>query len=123
MIQNGEALEGDPALLTDPRELRRQVEEAVAVAPVTDMHTHLFAPQFGSLNLWGVDELLTYHYLVAELFRSSEVTPEEFWALPKPRQADLIWESLFVRQTPLSEAARGVERLFRGNFARWVGIE
>lgn len=94
--------------LTDARELRRQVEEVVASAPVIDMHTHLFAPQFGRLNLWGVDELLTYHYLVAELFRSSDVTPEQFWRLSKPQQADLIWESLFVRQTPLSEATRGV---------------
>ena len=108
MSRNDEAAAGGRALLADPRELRREVEGAVAAAPVTDMHTHLFAPQFGGLNLWGVDELLTYHYLVAELFRSSAVTPEEFWALAKPRQADLVWESLFVRQTPLSEAARGV---------------
>jgi hypothetical protein len=94
--------------LTDARKLRRQVEEVVATAPVVDMHTHLFAPQFGRLSLWGVDELLTYHYLVAELFRSSDLSPGEFWRLPKPRRADLIWESLFVRQTPLSEATRGV---------------
>lgn len=95
-------------LLADSRELWRQVDEVVALTPVVDMHTHLFAPQFGEMNLWGVDELLTYHYLVAELFRFARVTPEEFWGWTKARQADLIWETLFVRHTPLSEAARGV---------------
>ncbi len=103
-----ENVETRGARLTDAGELRRQVSEAVADAPVVDMHTHLFAPQFGALNLSGVDELLTYHYLVAELFRSSDVKPEAFWERTKAEQADLVWEALFVRQTPLSEATRGV---------------
>ncbi|HEV2862060.1 MAG TPA: hypothetical protein VGX48_13710 [Pyrinomonadaceae bacterium] len=94
--------------LSDARELRRQVNEAVSASPVVDMHTHLFPPEFGALNLYGIDELLTYHYLIAELFRASDVTPEQFWRMPKASQADLIWESLFVRRTPLSEATRGV---------------
>jgi hypothetical protein len=72
------------------------------------MHTHLFPPEFGELCLWGIDELLTYHYLVAELFRSSPVRPDEFWSLSKREQADLIWRVLFVENTPLSEATRGV---------------
>jgi hypothetical protein len=88
--------------------LRRCVEEVVTETPVIDMHTHLFAPQFGKLGLWGIDDLLNYHYLIAELFRSSTVTPERFWALAKAEQADLIWKELFVRNTPLSEATRGV---------------
>ena len=35
--------------------------------------------------LWGIDELLTYHYLVAEFFQTADaaVTPELFFALPK----------------------------------------
>jgi hypothetical protein len=104
-VENGVS---QPHVLTDPRELRRQVDEAVASTPVIDMHTHLFPPRFGRLNLYGIDELLNYHYLVAELFRAADVTPEQFWALSKTRRADLIWESLFVRRTPLSEATRGV---------------
>ncbi|HEV2761511.1 MAG TPA: hypothetical protein VGV38_00855 [Pyrinomonadaceae bacterium] len=96
------------SVLTDPRDLRRQVEEVFATTPVVDMHTHLFAPRFGEMNLWGVDELLTYHYLVAELFRFARVTPEEFWGRTKAQRADLVWETLFVRHTPLSEATRGV---------------
>lgn len=90
------------------RDLRARVRSAVEAAPVLDIHTHLFAPQFGELNLWGIDELLTYHYLVAEFFRYSETPYDEFWRMPRSAQADLIWETLFVRHTPLSEAAAGV---------------
>ncbi len=92
----------------DARELRRHVDEVIAATPVTDLHTHLYAPQFGELNLWGIDELLNYHYLIAELFRFSDVAPEEFWKLEKTKQSDLIWRTLFVENTPLSEATRGV---------------
>ena len=64
-------------------ELQRNVEEAVQRTPVIDVHTHLYPASFGGLCLWGIDELVNYHYLVAELFRSSPVTPQQFWALDK----------------------------------------
>ena len=89
-------------------ELQRNVEEAVQRTPVIDIHTHLLPASFGGLCLWGIDELVNYHYLVAELFRSSPVTPQQFWALTKSQQADLIWDALFVKNTPLSEATAGV---------------
>ncbi|MBA3631826.1 MAG: glucuronate isomerase [Acidobacteria bacterium] len=88
--------------------MRRQVDEIISTAPVVDLHTHLFAPQFGELSLYGIDELLNYHYLIAEMFRFSNITPEEFWRMEKRAQADLIWQTLFVENTPLSEATRGV---------------
>src|SRR5215210_6529529 len=94
--------------LQDEEELRRQVSEVVGAAPVIDMHTHLYAPEFGDLGLSGIDELLTYHYLVAETFRSARVGYEEFWRMSKTEQADLVWRTLFVENTPVSEAARGV---------------
>ena len=84
------------------------VEEIVTTTPVIDMHTHLFAPQLGALGLWGIDNLLTYHYLEAELFRSISITPQHYWTLNKPAQADLIWKTLFVENAPISEATRGV---------------
>lgn len=84
------------------------IDEAVTAAPVFDIHTHLSPPAFGELCLWGIDELVRYHYLVAELFRSNPIKPAEYWALGKEKQADLIWDTLFVQNTPLSEAARGV---------------
>ena len=89
-------------------DLGRVVEEVLDATPFIDIHTHLFPPAFGGLGLWGIDELLTYHYLEAELFRSSAVEPEQYWALSKPQQADLVWRTLFVENTPVSEAARGV---------------
>src|SRR3954469_12405209 len=85
-----------------------QVEEIVASTPVFDIHTHLYAPGFGELLLWGIDELLVYHYLVAEAFRQSDIPYEKFWALPKTGQADLIWDALFVQHSPVSEACQGV---------------
>jgi len=91
-----------------PAELNKHIAEAVRGTPVTDIHTHLYPPSFQELCLWGIEELLTYHYLVAELFRSSSVKPSEFRALPKSRQADLIWNNLFVQNTPVSEATAGV---------------
>lgn len=96
------------ALKPEENALRSLVTEIVHATPVTDMHTHLFAPAFGGLLLWGVDEVLTYHYLVAEFFRASEMPYDAFWALSKTEQADVIWQTLFIEQSPLSEACRGV---------------
>jgi hypothetical protein len=96
------------SLITDALELTRQVEIVVERTPVIDIHTHLYAPQFGEMNLLGIDELLTYHYLAAETLRLSRFDPARFWQLNKTKQADLVWQTLFVENTPLSEAARGV---------------
>jgi hypothetical protein len=84
------------------------VQQTVQSTPVFDIHTHLYDPAFGELLLWGIDDLLVYHYLVAEAFRYLDVPYADFWKLPKTRQADLIWDALFIRHSPLSEACRGV---------------
>lgn len=110
-----------PLTLVQRKTLQTQVEKALWAQPVTDLHTHVYAPAFGAcpnaqgtsggLLLWGIDELVTYHYLVAEVYRviSTEELPyEKFWQLTKAQQADLIWEKLFVERTPVSEACRGV---------------
>src|ERR1051325_9129530 len=94
--------------LRDREELRREGSEVVVAVSVFDMHTHLYAPEFGDLGLSGIDELLTYHYLVAETFRSADVAYESFWRMSRAEQADLVWRALFVERTPVSEAARGV---------------
>jgi hypothetical protein len=86
----------------------RQIEEIVMSTPVVDVHTHLYDPAFNQLLLWGIDELLVYHYLVAEVFRQSDIPYDKFWALPKAGQADLIWRTLFTEHSPISEACRGV---------------
>lgn len=89
-------------------EIRSSVTEALEATPVFDMHTHTFAPWMGGLGLWGIDELVTYHYLEAELFRSSAITPERYFSLSREQKADEIWQALFVRNAPISEATRGV---------------
>ena len=112
-----------------PNALQRdQIEAAVTYAlarqPILDMHTHLYPPAFGTpvgnasgaadpagLMLWGVDELVTYHYLVAEVYRvvpATKLPYATFWKMSKSQQADHIWKNLFLDRTPISEACRGV---------------
>ncbi len=98
---------GAPATLTADQ-IQSVVKDVLATSQFIDMHTHLYSPVFGKIGLWGIDELLTYHYLEAEFFRYSSMTPEQYWSLPKPAQADAIWQALFVENSPVSEATRGV---------------
>src|SRR5258705_10774546 len=95
-------------LLTDSSDLRRQVELAVATVPVIDVHTHIFPAEFDEMFFHGIDDLLTYHYLIAETFRSTDISHESFWEMTKTERADLVWHSLFVENTPLSEAPPGI---------------
>jgi hypothetical protein len=97
--------------------IEQHVKKAVWSQPVSDLHTHSYPPRFGAspapgaLLLWGVDELVTYHYLIAEVYRVVPATAlpyERFWAMSKAEQADHIWRHLFVERTPISEACRGV---------------
>lgn len=87
----------------------------VSCAEVIDLHTHLLPPSHGSLCLWGIDELLTYHYLVAEYFITAPASmdPETFYKLSKFEQADAIWQALFIDRSPISEACRGVVTTLR----------
>jgi hypothetical protein len=88
--------------------LARVIEQTVNATPVYDIHTHLYDPAFGPLLLWGIDEMLVYHYLVAEAFRYLDMPYDKFWELSKRQQADLIWDALFTKHSPVSEACRGV---------------
>src|SRR5687767_8991778 len=110
--------------LTDPASIQKAVTRALAEQHVVDIHTHLYPPSFGTtvpnpslkpdpagLMLYGVDELVTYHYLIAEVFRVVPATTlpyEAFWQMSKREQADHIWRHLFVERSPVSEACRGV---------------
>jgi|SRR5690348_3743622 len=85
-----------------------EVEDVLASTQFIDIHTHLFSPAFGKIGLWGIDELLTYHYLEAEFFRSSDTAPEEYWKLSKAGRAEAIWQALFVENSPISESTRGI---------------
>jgi hypothetical protein len=102
------------AAITSLKTLQNTVREAVRKVTITDIHTHLFPVSHGKLLLWGADELLTYHYLVSELFTVAprSLTHQEFWQMPKSRQAQLVWEHVFLKHGPISEAARGVMTCF-----------
>lgn len=93
---------------SDRQELAAAVARIVRETPVDDIHTHLYEPAFGPLLLWGIDDLLVYHYLVAEVFRHHNIPDDQWWSLSKTEQADVIWEELFLRHSPVSEACRGV---------------
>ena len=110
---------------SNPRpQLSETITRILDAQPIVDMHTHLYPPTFGTpsanatgktdpagLMLWGIDELVTYHYLVAEVYRvvpPSKLPYDQFWKMTKKQQADHIWKNLFVEHTPISEACRGV---------------
>ncbi|KAL3923926.1 MAG: hypothetical protein SGILL_001360 [Bacillariaceae sp.] len=94
----------------DLNSIRATIFAEVAAAEVIDLHTHILPPTHGALCLWGIDELLTYHYLVAEYFMTAEasVSPEGFYAMSTQEQAGIIWKALFIDRSPVSEACRGV---------------
>ena len=89
-------------------ELPKIVGDLVREARVVDLHTHLYPPMCKELFLRGIDDLLTYHYLLVETLRYGRITPEAFFALSKEKQADEVWKTLFVDHSPVSEACRGV---------------
>jgi hypothetical protein len=115
-------------------EVEETVTGIVNRTPAIDVHTHLFSQSHGGLLLCGIDELLTYHYLVAEYFMTAplHVKPagieidmltfffctspvimtkkccQDFYQLTKREQADQIWAALFVARSPISEACQGV---------------
>ena len=85
------------------------IENILNNCKVIDLHSHLFPYEHFELCLYGIDNLLTYHYLISELFIVwNGLTPEEFYKLDKISQADIIWAELFIKRTPISEACRGV---------------
>ena len=98
----------------DENAIRSMVTKAVGEARITDIHTHIYPAEFGPLILWGIDEVLTYHYLVAETMRWTDMPYEYFWALPKRDQADLVWRTLFIERSPISEACRGMLTILNG---------
>jgi len=61
------------------KDLDETIKNCVNTTPAIDVHTHLFPSTHGeSLFLYGIDEMLTYHYLVAEYFQTAplDMTPQ-----------------------------------------------
>jgi len=106
-IQHATPSSAGPNVL-DPQDIPLAVEDELSATRFIDVHTHLFMPSLGKVGLWGIDELITYHYLEAELFRSSSIKPDQYWNMSKQEKSDAIWRALFVENAPVSEATRGV---------------
>lgn len=90
------------------KELRKVVQKTVLQTPIFDIHTHLFPQSHTKYFLSGMDDILTYHYLTTEFLSTTGYSPEKFFAYSKEQRAQIIWDELFVKRTPISEAARGV---------------
>eukprot|EP00930_Biecheleria_cincta_P083632 TRINITY_DN73167_c0_g1_i1.p1 TRINITY_DN73167_c0_g1~~TRINITY_DN73167_c0_g1_i1.p1 ORF type:complete len:961 (-),score=156.45 TRINITY_DN73167_c0_g1_i1:112-2955(-) len=91
------------------KHLEEAVKQEVEAAEAVDVHTHLFPSNHGeALMEYGIDAMLTYHYLVSEYLMTSSDAPDDFYALPRSVQAEHVWEGLFVNASPLSEPCRGV---------------
>ncbi len=86
----------------------KEITSIVNKTEIYDIHTHLYPEGFGELMLYGFDEMITYHYLIAETLRIIDIPYSDFFAMKKRDQADLIYKTLFIERSPLSESCRGV---------------
>ena len=94
--------------------LEQFIRKTVNETRVFDIHTHLYSEDFKELLSWGIDEVLTYHYLIAELFRyKKDLKYDNFNKLSKSQKAELVWDTLFVKNTPITEACRGVVTILK----------
>ena len=64
----------------DAGNLQIVLSDILESVKITDIHTHIYPAEFKELSLWGIDELLTYHYLAAEFFRFSSMDYDAFYA-------------------------------------------
>ena len=94
-------------------EIAKIVRKLLIAKVLVDFHTHLFNPKMRDrkgepLLLSSLEDLLTYHYLVAEVLRVAGIAVVEWDKLSKRNKAMLVWDELFRRRSPLSEATLGV---------------
>lgn len=94
---------------------KKSLSEIINSINIYDIHTHLFprSRKGKDLFLAGLDDLLNYHYLTSEFLSASKMSPEKFFLKTKRKKAELVWNYLFSLNTPISEAARGVIKIFK----------
>ena len=76
--------------------------------PIFDLHTHLFPPNHKTYFLSGFKNLLNYHYLIAELLTAANIEASKFYSYKDDKKASIVWDELFIKRTPVSEACSGV---------------
>ena len=89
-------------------EVQTILENTLNKIKIFDIHTHLFPPQHENYYLSGLVETLNYHYLIAELFVTTNIDIHKFKSLDKLQKAEIVWNELFHKRTPISEACKGV---------------
>ncbi len=67
-----------------------------------------FPPKHEGYFLLGFKNLLNYHYLIAELLTATNIDASTFYSYNDEKKASLIWNELFEKRTPVSEACAGV---------------
>lgn len=95
-------------MITSKEELKKVVSKEVENIWIVDPHAHVFPEGFKNSLVWGIDELLTDNHLVSEYLEFNVVDKAEFTLLPKEQQANLIWKTLFVDNSPVSEKQMGI---------------
>ena len=90
------------------KNLKQTITEIINGTEIFDIHTHLFPAEFKKYHLSGISEVLNYHYLIAELLTTTNINVKNFYKLTKIEKANIIWEELFKKRTPISEACKGV---------------
>ena len=90
------------------KNLKQAVSKIINETEIFDIHTHLFPAEFKKYHLSGISEVLNYHYLIAELFTTTNINIKKFYKLTNEERSNIIWEELFRKRTPISEACKGV---------------
>ena len=90
------------------KEISISIKKIIDEATIFDLHTHLFPPEHKAYYLSGLTAILNYHYLIAELLSSTQISAKDFYLLDDNQKANLIWDELFLKRTPMSEACQGV---------------
>ena len=88
--------------------ISNKLHNIINSTPIFDLHTHLFPPKHEGYFLIGFKNLLNYHYLIAELLTATNIDASTFYSYNDEKKASLIWNELFEKRTPVSEACAGV---------------
>tara|TARA_B100000686_G_scaffold352165_1_gene453210 strand:+ start:2555 stop:3751 length:1197 start_codon:yes stop_codon:yes gene_type:complete len=88
--------------------ISKYLKDTINSTSIFDCHTHLFPPEHKNYYLSGLENILNYHYLIAELLTIAGTSTKEFYSLEHSKRANLIWDELFQKRTPMSESCKGV---------------
>ena len=88
--------------------ISNKLHNIINCTPIFDLHTHLFPPKHQGYFLLGFKNLLNYHYLIAELLTATNIDASTFYSYNDEKKASIIWNELFEKRTPVSEACAGV---------------